>query len=387
MQKTKDSNFSASRMAVSATFFTIGALFANWISRIPDVSATLNLSEGAIGLALMISSIGVILGLLITSGMIARFGSKNVSFFGAIAYALVLGLVSLSTNFYTLSFMLFFAGMFNSMTDVAMNAQGVELEARRKKPIINSFHAMWSVGLFTGALMGSGFVFLGFSFREQFMIVPIFFIILMLFSRKHLLDIAGEQNQDEQATFQFPPKILWGLGAVAFAAGISEGAIIEWGGLYLVNIVNTNEAIAALGLAAFSFTMVTMRFAGDTISERVGASRLVRLGGIGVVIGVGLALIFPTFWVTIFGFSLAGIGLAVAIPLAFSAAGKLPNIQSGRGIAGVATIGYAAFLVGPPVIGFIAEATSLRFAFIVVMILASTLVFTGGELDKATATA
>lgn len=386
MQKAKDSNFLPARLAVSATFFTIGALFANWISRIPDVSATLNLSEGTIGLALMIGSIGVIFGLLITSGLIARFGSKNVSVVGAISYAIVLGIVGLSVNFISLVIPLFFAGMFNSITDVAMNAQGVELEARRQKPIMNSFHAMWSVGLFTGALMGSGFVTLGFGFREHFLIVPILFIIIMLISRNYLLDIAGEQNQDDQATFQFPPKVLWGLGAIAFAAGISEGAIIDWGGLYFVNIVNTSEAVAALGLAAFSFTMVAMRFAGDTVSERIGASRLVRWGGVGVVIGVGLALLIPSFWVTIFGFSLAGIGLAVAIPLAFSAAGKLPTIQSGRGIAGVATIGYAAFLVGPPVIGFIAEVTSLRFAFIIVMILASTLVFTGGELDKATGT-
>lgn len=381
MQKTKDTNFNAARIAVSATFFTIGALFANWISRIPEVSETLSLSEGSLGLALMLGSIGVIVGLLMASGLIARFGSKNVSFFGAFIYAIVLGIVGLSVDFITLSITLFFAGMCNSITDVAMNAQGVELEARRQKPIMNSFHAMWSVGLFSGAMMGSGFVTLGFSFRQQFMIVPIFFMVIMLLARRHLLNIDGEQNNDDQTTFQFPPKALWGLGAIAFAAGLSEGAIIDWGGLYLVKIVGSTEAVAALGLAAFSFTMVAMRFAGDTIAERVGEARLVRFGGIGVVIGVGLALLFPTFWMTIFGFSLAGIGLAVAIPLAFSAAGKLSNIQSGRGIAGVATIGYAAFLVGPPVIGLIAEVTSLRFAFIVVMVLASTLVFSASELD------
>src|SRR5690606_5788035 len=127
---------------------------------------------------------------------------------------------------------------------------------------------------------------------------------------------------DDQATFQFPPKVLWGLGAVAFAAGLSEGAIIDWGGLYLVKIVGSTEAVAALGLAAFSFSMVAMRFAGDMVAARVGEARLVRLGGVAVVIGVGFALLIPTFWTTVLGFALAGLGLAVAIPLAFSAAGK-----------------------------------------------------------------
>ena len=381
MQKKLNRELFMARVAVSATFFTIGAIFANWVARIPEVKETLNLTEASLGLALMAGSAGVIVGLLIASGLIARFGSKNVSFYGPLIYSIVLASIGFSFNFMTLSVALFFAGMCNSITDVAMNAQGVEVELRSNKQIMNSFHAFWSVGLFSGAVMGSAFVSLGFSFREHFLIVPVFFIILTLVMRRYLLEIDGEQNSEEQATFQFPPRALWGLGALAFAAGLSEGAIIDWGGLYLHEIVGTTEAVAALGLAAFSAMMVLMRFAGDTVAERVGAARLVRLGGIGVVFGVGLALLIPTFWTTVIGFSVAGIGLAVAIPLAFSAAGKLPGIAPGRAIAGVATIGYAAFLVGPPVIGFIAEGTSLRFSFILVMLLAATMVYSGGALD------
>lgn len=383
MQKVKNDARSLllARIAVSATFFSIGALFANWVSRIPEVKEALNLSESTLGLALMVSSVGVIFGLLVASGLIARFGSKTVCFYGVIGLALALGLISFVTNFYTLAGALFFAGFFNSMTDVAMNAQGVEVELRRQKPIMNSFHAFWSVGLFSGAVTGSAFVALGFSFRQHFLIVPIFFIVMIAILQGYLLTIDGEQNNEEQSAFQLPPRAIWGLGALAFAAGLSEGAIIDWGGLYLHDVVGTTEAVAALGLAAFSATMVAMRFAGDKIAERVGAVRLVRVGAVGVVLGVGLAIAIPTFWTTVIGFSVAGIGLAVAIPLAFSAAGKLPDMPSGRGIAGVATIGYAAFLIGPPIIGFIAEATSLRFSFIIVMVLASTMLITGGTLN------
>lgn len=381
MQNVKRANLLPTRIAVSATFFTIGAIFANWVARIPEVKANLNLTDATLGLALMISSIGVIFGLITASGLIARFGSKNVSVFSAILYAITLGILGFASNFFTLASVLFFAGMFNSITDVAMNAQGIEVERLADKQIMNSFHAFWSIGTGAGALMGAGFVAFGFTVQQHFLFVPIFFIILMLASRSYLLDIEGEQNSEEQAAFQLPPRILWGLGAVVFVAGLSEGAIIEWSGLYLHEIVGTTEAIAALGLVAFSSTMIIGRFAGDTMADRLGASRLVRINGLIAALGVALALIVPTIWTTFIGFAMVGIGLAVPIPLAFSVAGKLPGLPSGRAVAGVATIGYAAFLIGPTIIGFISEATNLRIALIIVMILAFSLVFTGGALD------
>lgn len=381
MLQTEKRELIFARAATSAVFFTVGAIFANWVSRIPEVKENLNLSESDLGLALMISSIGVIFGLVITSGLIARFGSKNVSIFVAILLAISLGVIGLTVNFITLAFALFFTGMFMSIADVAMNAQGVEVEKRRNKQIMNSFHAFWSIGTFSGAIMGSGFVTLGFSVQEHFLIAPVIFILLMLFSYQFLLNIDGEHNSDNQTTFQLPPRALWALGVVAFAAGLSEGAIIDWGGLYLHDVVGTTEAIAAFALAAFSITMVLGRLTGDWVAEQLGAARLVRIGGILVVIGVGIALFIPTLWTALFGFALSGLGLATAIPLAFSAAGKLRDLPSGRGIAGVATIGYAAFLIGPPIIGFIAEATTLRMALIVVMVMAFTLVFTAGALD------
>ncbi|MEM9955346.1 MAG: MFS transporter [Chloroflexota bacterium] len=381
MAQSEQRRLFLARIAVSVTFFTVGAIFANWVARIPDVKETLNLSESLLGLALMVSSFGVIFGLLITGKLIARFGSKAVSFYCAIGLALSLAVVSFSTNLLTLSASLFFLGFFNSTTDVAMNAQGVEVERRYGKPIMNSFHAFWSVGLTTGALMGSGFAGANISFQQHFLIVPVLFILLMIIVRGWLLIIDGEQDTaDTEPTFQLPPRALWGLGALAFAAGLSEGALIDWSALYLTDIVGTSEALAAFGLAAFSASMVVMRFAGDTVTERLGAVRVVRAGGIAVVLGVGVALLVPNVWTTIIGFMVAGLGLAVAIPLAFSAAGKLPNIPPGRGIAGVATIGYAAFLVGPPVIGFIADATNLRLSFIVVMCLAGTMVYSANAL-------
>lgn len=214
------------------------------------------------------------------------------------------------------------------------------------------------------------------------------FFVMLLIARSPLLKIEVEQDESEGSIFQLPPRILWPLGAVAFAAAVSEGAMGDWSGIYLRDIVGTNESTAALGFAAFSLAMTTMRFAGDWLTEKIGAEWIVRGGGLVSASGVLLALLVPNVIVTLIAFALVGMGAAVVIPLAFSAAGKLDGIAPGRAIAGVASIGYAAFLVAPPIIGIIADFTSLRFAFILVLLLALSLWFTGKSLrvDKTKVT-
>lgn len=368
------------RFAVGTVFFVMGAIFANWVSRIPNVATKLNLSEGELGLALMVSAIGVIFGLLITGGLIARFGSHRVSATMVMLKAISLGTISLATDFYTLAGALFFFGIFNAITDVAINAQAIEIERRRGKSIMSSFHGLWSIGSFAGALMGAGFIALGTSLTQHFWIATAIFVVVILSTQHMLLRLDDEKNEDD-AAFQLPPRAVWGLGAVAFAAGISEGAIADWSGLYLQDVVGAAVAIVPLGFAAFSLMMTTGRFLGDTLAEKLGSARWIRISGALAASGVLMALIFPYVPTTLLGFAIAGFGLAVGIPLAFSAAGKLPNINPGRAVAGVATIGYAGFLVGPPVIGFVAEETSLRMGLAIVVFLAASMIFTGGALD------
>lgn len=369
------------RFAVGAVFFIMGAIFANWAVRIPTVSANLNLSEGELGLALMLGSVGVIFGLLITGGLIARFGSHRVSTVMVMAKALSLGFISLAVDFYSLSLVLFLYGMANSMTDVAINAQAIEVERRRGKPIMNSFHGLWSIGSFAGSLIGTGFINLGTTTILHFWTLTVIFIIAAFAVQHMLLRIEGEKDKNDQAPFSFPPRIVWGLGAVAFAAGVSEGAMADWSGLYIRDVVQAPEQWVPLGFIAFSFTMTTGRFLGDTVASKLGNARLIRLSGALAASGIGLVVLFPNLWTAFIGFGITGFGLAVGIPLAFSASGKLPDISPGRAVAGVATIGYAGFLVGPPMIGFVAEATDLRFGLAIVAVLASTMIFTGGALD------
>ncbi|MEL7435222.1 MAG: MFS transporter [Chloroflexota bacterium] len=381
IQHTPERPLWQARFAVGTVFFIMGAIFANWAVRIPTVSANLDLSEGELGLALMLGSVGVILGLLITGGLIARFGSHRVSTVMVILKALSLGFISLAVDFYTLSLVLFFYGMSNSMTDVAINAQAIEVERKRGKPIMNSFHGLWSIGTFVGSLIGTGFINVGTTTAQHFWTLTVIFMLIAFATQHMLLRIDGEKDQNDQAPFSLPPRMVWGLGAVAFAAGISEGAVADWSGLYLRDIVEVSEAWVPLGFVAFSLTMTTGRFLGDTVAEWLGNVRLIRLSGVLATSGILLPIFFPSLVTALLGFGIAGLGLAVGIPLAFSASGKLPNISPGRAVAGVATIGYAGFLVGPPIIGFVAEATSLRFGLAIVAMLASTMIFTAGALD------
>jgi fucose permease len=159
------------------------------------------------------------------------------------------------------------------------------------------------------------------------------------------------------------------LGALALCASIGEGAIADWGGLYLSDVLGTSSGIAALGFAAFSVAMLIGRFSGDALVRRFGAPHLVRAGGVLAALGLGVALLLNQPVIMLLGFAAVGLGLSIVYPLVFSAAGNHPTVPAGRAVAGVATMGYGGFLAGPPILGWLAELTSLRamMAFIVVL--------------------
>ena len=374
---------SAARWALIAIFFIHGASFANWLARIPFVQAKLGLSEGQLGLALLGVSGGVIIGLLFAGGLIARWSSRRVTMLSGVLVSLGLIPIALATGFWTLFAALFVIGASLSVMDIAMNTQASAIEARYQRPMMSSFHAAFSIGGFVGALMGSGFAALSATVLVHFSVVGGLFALLMLGLALPLIEINGETTQDNAPAIQLPPREVWGLGVVVFAASIGEGAMGDWSALYLRDIVGTSESYAAWGFAAFSLMMTAGRLSGDWLADRYRLSTMVRLGGVIAAGGLFLALLVPAFIPTLLGFALVGAGVSVIIPLAFSRAGKLPDLPAGVGIAGVATIGYAGFLAGPPVIGLLADATSLRVALVLVAGLIASLVVTGNTLKRA----
>jgi predicted MFS family arabinose efflux permease len=364
------------RLAVIVAFFINGALFGNWVTRIPTLQNELALSKGTLGLVLLGISVGVLCALTVAGGLITRFGSRTITTIGAVLMAVVLPFLALMPNPLALATLLFVFGAVMSLMDVAMNTQASAVEKIAERPMMSSFHATFSVGGVAGAIIGAGMVAAEITPFIHFVTIGIAGILLILWAQKALL-VLPEEGESGGSVFQLPHPALWGLGAIAFCAAIGEGAMADWGGVYMDSVVLATPTIAALGYAAFSITMTGGRLLGDQLVVRFSPSFLVRGGGLLAGVGLLLAILFPQVPTTLLGFALVGAGLSIAIPLVFSAAGRVPDLPPGSGIAGVATIGYAGFLAGPPVIGLVAEATSLQVGLAIVAVLAFTLFITG----------
>ena len=363
------------RLATLAVFFVNGLLLANWVARIPAIQIRLGMNEGVLGLTLMGLSAGVIVALSMAGGIVGRFGSRNVTLVAGIGLCIVLPFLGLMTTPLALFVALFVFGVFLSTMDVAMNAQAVAVEQHAAKPLMSSFHAAFSIGGLAGALFGAALAAQAVDTVTHFVIASVLSLAVLLFSSRYLLDVSGEK-QEGGRLISLPPRILWGLGAVAFCVAIGEGAMTDWSGVYLAQEIGTTAAFAALGFAAFSLTMTIGRLTGDWLTTRFNPVKIVRFGGLLAAVGLMAAVFTSNEYIVLLGFAAVGAGMANGIPLAFSAAGRFPGISAGAGIAGVATIGYAGFLAGPPVIGLIAEATSLRISLFLVALLLGTLVFT-----------
>ena len=370
------------RLAVLVAFFVNGALLATWISRIPATQIELNLSEGELGIVLLGMGVGVLIALSLAGGLIGRFGSRFVTISAAIAMCLFLPLLALAPNAITLWAALFLYGAATSTMDVAMNDQAVMVEQRSNKPLMSSFHASWSIGTLTGAILGAGIAWLSLDSFLHFILAAILFFILLALVARFLLPTEG-QKEEGASLFRLPPRIVWPLGVIAFCAAIGEGAMLDWSGVYLGQTIHTTAAVATLGFVAFSLTMTIGRLLGDWLATRFNPTLVVRFGSLLAFAGILVAVITTEWIVVLLGFAAAGLGLANVIPLSFSAAGKLPNLPAGVGIAGVAAIGYAGFLAGPPLIGLIAEGTSLRVALLLVAVLVGTLMFTAQAIQHS----
>jgi predicted MFS family arabinose efflux permease len=260
---------------------------------------------------------------------------------------------------------LFFFGAGHTALDVAMNAQAVVVEKRYQKPIMSSFHALWSIGGLTGAALGGVLASQQLSPLVHFCVMSALFGIgALLVCPALLADVepAIIQVKSPAAKFIFTHPRILALGLVALCVMIGEGAMADWSAVYLRNDVGAREGIAAAGYASFSVAMAVGRLLGDRFTTHFGPVRMVRMGGLLAAGGLALALVFGQVIPVLIGFACVGFGYAAIVPIVFSAAGNLPGLSSGAALASVTTTGYLGFLIGPPLIGFTAEGIGLNHA-------------------------
>ncbi|MGI9355528.1 MAG: MFS transporter [Rhizobiaceae bacterium] len=356
--------------AVSAMFILNGALFGIWASRVPAVAEQHRLGHGALGILLLLMAVGAIIAFTLAGRAVDRFGAHKVTWRVAVAYSISLFLLAFAPGTLLLGAALLFFGAVHGAMDVGMNTWAGEVERRLRRPVMSSFHAMFSLGAGLGASSGYLAVKAGLGIQVHFLLAGAAFALVTL-SLAYIEWIPDSfRSGSAPPIFSLPNAGLLAVGFVAFCASLGEGAMADWGAIFLVLTTGATEADAALGYAAFSITMVIMRLMGDRVIQVVGRETSARLAGIAAGTGVIIAVTFGTFTSALVGFALMGIGYAVIMPLAFTRAANDPIVPPGIAIASVATLGYGGMLLGPPLIGFVAEVTSLRAGFLILAALA-----------------
>jgi hypothetical protein len=310
---------------------------------------------------------------------IARFGSRRVTTATGLLTCITLVLPPLAPSAPLLFAALFAFGAAYGALDVAMNAQAAAVEARWGRPIMSSFHGTFSSGTLLGSFFAGLIAGRGVPPVPHLLVTGLALAMVAVVAARSLLTIAAEGGEDGP-TFALPVGPLAGVGALAFGVLLAEGAVADWGAVYLRDVLGATVAVGGLGYTAFSLTMAAGRFAGDGLVQRLGPVSVIRGGGALVALGMGVALLVGTVPAALIGFACVGAGLATAFPVLLSAAGRTPGVPTGTAIAAVATAGYTGFLVGPPAIGLVSAAFgSLRAGLAVVALLGVTTALLAGQ--------
>jgi MFS family permease len=368
----------AARAAVLGIFFLSGFGFASWAVRIPAVQERLGLGEGLLGVALLSMAAGSLVSMPLAGCLVPRLGSRPVVGATALASYLALPLLALAPSLALLIAALAFAGASAGSLDVSMNAQAVAVEKEHGRPIMSSFHAAFSLGGLAGAAAGGAVASLGIGVMPHLAGVAVLSVASLVLVYRLMLQADGGEGGGP--AFARPTRALAGLGVISFCVLLGEGAMADWSAVYLKGTLETGPGLAAAGFAAFSAAMVAGRLFGDRLTAHFGPVALVRSGAVVSAVGLGVSLAVAHPAGALVGFACAGLGFSIIFPVALSTAGRAKGASTGPAIAAVATAGYFGFLVGPPSIGFVAEAMGLGVALYIVVALSATIVVLAGSV-------
>jgi MFS family permease len=378
---------------VAAVFFVNGALFANWVARVPAVKDAIGADTGSLGLALLGLAVGSLLTMPFAGRLCERLGSRRTVVLSGLATSVAVVAPALAPSALVLGLVLVVYGGVFGVLDVAMNVQAVAAVRRVGRPVMAWFHAAFSFGGLCGAATGAAAAHAGLSPTAHLALVGAAAAAVLFGVRPRLvadrLSAAAPAAGDRPAAR--PPVrgrfLLVGLGAIAACAAVGEGAMADWSALFMRDVRGADDGLAALGYAAFAGAMTGGRLAGEASVRRLGPARVLRVGGATAATGVVAAVVGGSPVAALVAFALVGLGLSCAFPLAFTAAGAVSSGSGGREIGTVSVIGYVGFLLGPPTLGLLADGVGLRLALLAVVLPAGALVLLArvvGRTDPAT---
>ncbi len=358
------------RISIGILFFICGLNFATWATRIPDFKTYLHLSDAQLGTVLMGLPIGSLVSLPIAGRLLTKYASRWICLLALVMYVLIIPGLSLMSSAIALFIGLFFFGMAGDIMNIAMNTQVVSLEAQMKKTIMSSFHAIFSLGLMAGAFIGGILEKEQFTPWAHFINIAIANILLILISFNYLLKDKPVQDESK------PKSSILNLGTyliilsfIAFCGMLCEGAMADWISLYFKEYVSNSPFPITIGFSMFAAAMVLGRFLGDRISMTYGLSNILTLNGILVGFGMLITLLFSSTYMKVFGCFTIGIGISTIVPLIYSQAGNQKEIMPSIAIAGVSTIAYIGFLLGPVLIGYLSDFVGLDKALYLIVVL------------------
>jgi MFS transporter len=361
------------RWATTGVFFANGAIIGSWVAQIPWVQARFGLSKAVMGLVLMAMSLSVIAVLPVAGQAVARHGSVVVTRRAGLAAALAVNLPVLAPHAALVALGLVVLGGCNASMDVAMNSHGVKVEHDLGRPIMSSLHAGWSFGGMAGAGFAAVTAAVGVDPRITVAVASVLLLVAVVVSTARVG--AGSTGAGEDTPrFTRPERAVVLLAVLCFLTMLTEGAMGDWGGVYLHQSLHAAEALAAGAFAAFTAGMTVGRVFGDRVNDRIGSVALLRTGALVAGLPLAAMLLIGAPWAAMAGLFAVGLGVANGVPLMFSAAGRRGGVAAGPSIAAVSSMGSLGFLAGPPFIGLIGQAVSLPWA-LALLVAAAAAVF------------
>ncbi len=368
------------RRAVGAMFFMIGICFSSWASQIPHFQKQLNLSDAELGFVLFSIPLGRFISMPLVGWLVSTFGSRILSIVSILSYSSLLCVFGIAQNTYQFMPMLFLLGFVYNVVIISLNTQAVIVGKLYTESIMASFHGLWSLAGAAGSLLAMFLIGRGFETLEHFVLVGIIILVSVFICIKYLPDEIPPK--EKKPFFALPDKSLVLLGAIAFCCMMCEGAMYDWSGIYFAKIVQVDKTIIGLGYTALMVTMAIGRFASDRYTTRYGLRNTMRISGLFITVGLLVVVCFPQLIPSTIGFLVVGIGVSAVVPMAYAGAGQSPHIPAPIAITMVSTIGFLGFIVGPPLIGLVAEVTSLRGSFAIVALTGVGIFVLGSRLKE-----
>ncbi len=369
------------RIAILVYFFTNGFLYANCTGRLPELKDYFNVSNSTLGTMLFTTAVGALVAMPLTGWLTTQLNSGKLVIYSGFLFCLIVPFIPYSQNIWMGRTSFFLTGFFSGAMDITMNGQAVFVERKYKKTIMSSFHAAFSIGMALGAGTGALFANYHYPLRYHLIYVALACIIMLaLVSPIILQNQAG--NTVEKITKEGRgriPFLIWVIAIIGYCGMTGEGSMVDWSAIYMHTVVGKTKAFSALAVVSFATAMTIGRMFGDRLIDRVGRQTVLFCSCFAAIAGLSISLLFPSAPAVLPGFFLVGAGLSNVVPMTYSTAGNIKGIEPSAGIAIASTIGYSGFFVGPPAIGYLADAFGLRiglcFTLALLLVMLSVIVF------------